>query len=75
AILGILQDDAESYLRGGAPGGDDGLSDADIEALIQQRVEAKANKDWATADRIRDELKSHDILLEDGPQGTSWRRG
>ncbi|MET0048439.1 MAG: cysteine--tRNA ligase [Sedimenticola sp.] len=75
AILGILQDDAESYLRGGAPGGDDGLSDADIEALIAQRVEAKANKDWATADRIRDELKSHDILLEDGPQGTSWRRG
>ncbi|MES9957040.1 MAG: cysteine--tRNA ligase [Sedimenticola sp.] len=75
AILGILQDDAESYLRGGAPGGDDGLSDADIEALIQQRVEAKANKDWATADRIRNELKSHDILLEDGPQGTSWRRG
>ncbi|MET0100194.1 MAG: cysteine--tRNA ligase [Sedimenticola sp.] len=75
AILGILQDDAESYLRGGAPGGDDGLSDADIESLIQQRVEAKANKDWATADRIRDELKSHDILLEDGPQGTSWRRG
>ncbi|MET0085080.1 MAG: cysteine--tRNA ligase [Sedimenticola sp.] len=75
AILGILQDDAESYLRGGAPGGDDGLSDADIEALIQQRVEAKANKDWAAADRIRDELKSHDILLEDGPQGTSWRRG
>ncbi|MES9959546.1 MAG: cysteine--tRNA ligase [Sedimenticola sp.] len=75
AILGILQDDAESYLRGGAPGGDDGLSDADIEALIAQRVEAKANKDWAEADRIRDELKSHDILLEDGPQGTSWRRG
>ena len=74
-VLGILQDDPERYLRGGGDSSDDGLSDEEIEAMIQQRVEAKQNKDWATADRIRDELKEQNILLEDGPAGTTWRRG
>ncbi len=73
-VLGILQDDPERYLRGG-DSSQDGLGDEEIKALIQQRVEAKQNKDWATADRIRDELKAQDILLEDGPAGTTWRRG
>ena len=73
-MLGILQDDPEVYLRGGASSDDQGLSDEDIESLIQQRIEAKANKDWGSADRIRDELKEQGVLLEDGPQGTTWRR-
>ncbi|MES9965070.1 MAG: cysteine--tRNA ligase [Candidatus Sedimenticola sp. 20ELBAFRAG] len=73
-MLGILQDDPETYLRGGASSDDQGLSDEDIESLIQQRIEAKANKDWGSADRIRDELKEQGVLLEDGPQGTTWRR-
>jgi cysteinyl-tRNA synthetase len=72
-ILGILQDDAESYLRGGAAPGD-GLTDDAIETMIQQRLDARASKDWAEADRIRDQLKDQGVLLEDGPQGTTWRR-
>jgi len=73
SVLGILQDDPESYLRGCATD-DEGISDEAIEALIQQRLEAKGNRNWTEADRIRDELKSNNIILEDGPTGTSWRR-
>lgn len=46
--------------------------DAEIEALIQQRQEAKKNKDFATADKIRDDLKSRGIILKDTRQGTTW---
>ena len=41
---------------------------------IAERDEAKKNRDFATADRIRDELKDEGIILEDGPDGTTWRR-
>ena len=71
ATLGILQDDPEQFLRGDASDGDDAV----IDALVQQRVEAKQNKDWATADKIRDELKEQGIIVEDGPDGSTWRRG
>ncbi|MEM7228172.1 MAG: cysteine--tRNA ligase [Planctomycetota bacterium] len=47
---------------------------AEIEARIQERATAKANKDWATADRIRDELLEAGIEIKDGPQGTTWAR-
>ncbi len=73
AVLGVLQDDPESYLRGG--GSHEGLSNADIEELIRQRVEARKSKSWDEADRIRDELQEAGILLEDGAAGTTWRRG
>jgi len=73
AILGILQEDPEAYLRSGS-GGSDVLQDQEIERLIEQRIDARKAKDWAEADRIRDQLKAQGILLEDGPQGTSWRR-
>jgi cysteinyl-tRNA synthetase len=74
-ILGILQDEPEHYLRGGDKEIEDGLSDAAIEGLIQQRIQARTAKDWAEADRIRDELQTAGIILEDGPTGTNWRRG
>lgn len=71
-VLGILQNDPDAYLRGGAG---ESISVEEIETLIQQRLDAKKAKDWETADRIRDDLKTQGILLEDGVQGTTWRRG
>ena len=71
-VLGLLETDVESYLQSGA--GKD--SDADkIETLIAQRLKARAEKNWAEADRIRDELIAMDIVLEDKDGKTIWRRG
>lgn len=68
-LLGLLWQDAEGWFKGGAAG-----DDAEIEAKIQARAEAKKNKDWATADKIRNELKEQGIILEDGPNGTTWKK-
>ena len=73
-MLGLLRDDPESFLKGVASGAS-GLSDEAIDQLIVDRAEAKANKDWASADRIRDELNEQKIIIEDSASGTSWRRG
>ncbi len=62
-VLGLL------YNRNAASSLDD-----EIEALIQQRNDARKNKNWAEADRIRDELKAQGIVLEDTPQGVKWHR-
>ena len=67
ALLGLLSKSADEWFRGGA-------DDSAIEAKISARAEAKANRDFATADRIRDELKIEGIVLEDGPSGTTWRK-
>ena len=70
-ILGLLSQDPETFLQGGA-GEEDNV--AEIEGLIQQRLDARAAKDWAAADDARDKLLAIGIILEDGAQGTTWRR-
>ncbi|MNJ72782.1 Cysteine--tRNA ligase [compost metagenome] len=50
------------------------LLDQDVEALIQERTEARKSKNWARADEIRDQLDAEGIVLEDTPQGMRWRR-
>ena len=73
AVLGILQDEPENFLKGTKTQG--GLSEDEISQQIQARIEAKKNKNWAQADQIRDELKEQGIILEDAPSGeTTWRR-
>ncbi len=72
-ILGILQDDPEQFLKSGGFG-QGSLSEDEIEQQIALRQEAKKNRDWAEADRIRDALKEQCIVLEDVPGGTNWRR-
>ncbi|WAA12374.1 cysteine--tRNA ligase [Fervidibacillus halotolerans] len=53
----------------------EGILDEEIEELIKQRNEARKNRDFQTADKIRDQLKAMNIILEDTPQGTRWKRG
>ena len=72
-VLGILQREPEEFLQGGLPSAD-GYSPEQIEQMIAQRQIAKKDKNYAEADRIRKELLDSGIMLEDGPQGTIWRR-
>jgi len=74
AVMGLLQQNPEDWFRW-HPASGDGLSDADIEALIERRADARKNKDFAEADRVRDELAENGVILEDKPGGTIWRRG
>ena len=72
-VLGLLEQQPEHFLQSGAQA-DDADEVEKIEALIQQRNDARKNKDWAAADAARDALTAMGIVLEDGPQGTTWRR-
>ena len=71
-VLGLLQADPSAYLRG--PAAADGLSDAEIDALVAERRAARASRDFARSDAIRDQLAAAGVTLEDTPQGTLWRR-
>ena len=70
-VLGLLEQDPEAFLKG-AVGDEDEV--VEIEALIKARNDARAAKDWPAADAARNRLTEMGIVLEDGPQGTSWRR-
>ena len=69
-VVGLLNQDPEAFLQGDQ--NDDEVSQ--IERLIQQRLDARAAKDWAAADAARDALTAMNIVLEDGAAGTTWRR-
>jgi len=69
-VLGLLHQDPELFMQG-----DESDSEIEkIEALIKQRNDARANKDWASADDARDQLAALNIVLEDGASGTTWRK-
>lgn len=69
-VLGLLEQDPETFLQGDA--NNDEV--AEIEAFIKQRNEARASKNWAVADEARNKLTAMGIVLEDGANGTTWRR-
>lgn len=71
AILGLLQQPPQTFLKGTQQAGMP-LSEPQIEEKIAQRIAAKANKDFAQADAIRDELAAMGIILKDSREGTSW---
>lgn len=73
-ILGLLQQDPLQYLQDAGSTDHDGYTAERIEQLIQQRLVARANKNYSEADRIRKELMDASIMLEDGTEGTTWRR-
>ena len=69
-VLGVLQLPAEEFLPAGAGSGVDAVR---VEALIAERLAARAAKNWAESDRVRDQLLAMGVVLEDGKGGTTWR--
>ncbi|WP_367597606.1 cysteine--tRNA ligase [Pseudomonas fulva] len=69
-VLGVLQLEADDFLRAGAEGKVDA---AQVEGLIQARLQARADKNWSESDRIRDQLTAMGVVLEDSKGGTTWR--
>ena len=72
AVLGVFKNDPSTFLSEMEKPLD--VDETEVEELIKQRTEARAQKDWARADEIRDQLQEMGIVLEDGADGTKWRR-
>ncbi|MEO0878226.1 MAG: cysteine--tRNA ligase [Pseudomonadota bacterium] len=72
SLMGFFQTDPSDWFQA-APGQDDLTPDA-IEALLTERADARASKDFARADQIRDDLAAKGVVIEDGPDGATWRR-
>lgn len=72
SLMGFFQTDPTDWFQA-APGQDDLTPDA-IEALLTERADARASKDFARADQIRDDLAAKGVVIEDGPDGATWRR-
>ena len=70
--MGLFEQDPGRWFQGESH--DTSESASDIDALVEARTNAKKSRDFARADAIRDELLAKGIVLEDGPDGTSWRR-
>jgi cysteinyl-tRNA synthetase len=73
-VLGLLSTDPEEWFKGLSDGSEGTLDESAIEELIEERRAARADKDFATSDRIRDELAEQGIVLEDGAGTTTWKR-
>ncbi|MEH6551162.1 MAG: cysteine--tRNA ligase [Pseudomonadales bacterium] len=71
ALLGLLQQEPDSWFQ---QSDDDGIAAEEIEALIEERLQARADKNFFRSDEIRDLLKAQGVVLEDSRAGTSWRR-
>jgi cysteinyl-tRNA synthetase len=71
-LLGILGADPEAWFTDAV--GEEGPAAEEIDALIEARTAAKVNRDFQRADQIRDDLEAQGVMLEDGPDGTQWRR-
>ncbi|HSG59699.1 MAG TPA: cysteine--tRNA ligase [Woeseiaceae bacterium] len=70
-LMGLLRSDPDDWFAGHVEGE---LSAGDIETMLEKRRAARADKDFAAADAIRDELSAAGVQIEDGPDGTTWRR-
>ena len=73
-LIGILNEDPDVWFAGSTADTGDAFSAERIQSLLDERDAARAGKDFATADRIRDELAANGIAIEDGASGTIWRR-
>ena len=75
-LLGFFEQDPADWIRHGGMGKDagNGNDDKEIDRLVEERVAAKKSRDFATADAIRNQLNERGITIEDGPEGSTWRR-
>ena len=73
-FLGFLNQSAEDWFKWHPANAAEGLDDFEIDLMLEERAQARRNKDFSTSDKIRDQLASQGVVLEDGASGTTWRR-